>query len=161
MLRLFRAIFKVKKCKTLAELRAYIKPGDLAGLWNWLDWWIPYRPDKGPADSFRPVEKVLHRAANGRGDDCEGFHAVAQAVISSWQGWDAGLVVLTRPKPPYHALCVFIRPDGVRGIINYTVHLFPDAKGWSEIFETVPGGWTGAYWVDAKGDALPTAGWRK
>ena len=158
---LFRALFGVKKCSTLAQLRAYIKPGDLAGLWNWIDWWIPYRDDKGAADEFRPVEEVIHRAAHGRGDDCDGIHLVPYAVIKDWPGWGVWLVVVSKPKPPQHLICIFERPDGVKGFINYGVYPCPGAKSWSEVLETVPGDWTEAVWVDEKGEELPKAGWKK
>lgn len=160
-----RKLFGVSKCSTKEELIAYIPVGDLAALWNWTDWWVPYRPDKGPADNFRPIEEILHRAANGRGDDCEGIHMVPFTVVDSprWKakGWKAGLAVLWRPNPPAHAIFTFEKPDGCKGYINYGVHVFPRTASWSEVFESIPGGWTEAWWVDVKGNRLPRAGWKR
>lgn len=173
-----RKLFGVKKCATVAELVAYVPVGDLKFLWNWIDWWIPYRKDKAAPDDFRPVEQVLHRAAFGRGDDCEGIHGPAYKVISSekWKaaGWKTGLAVLCKTgSPAGHAICTFIMPDGRKGYINYGVFIFPSpplvvdgaktmnrAAEWGEVFKTVAGNWTEAWWVDEKGYPLPIAGWR-
>ena len=156
-----RKLFGVKKCATLDDLIAYIPVGDLAALWNWIDWWIPYKKDKDLSENWLPAAEVVRRAAKGIGDDCEGIHGVAFAVINSpkWQakGWEAQLAVLDRPEPPRHAICTFVRPDGIKGYVNYGVHLFPGAS-WVKVFESMPGGWTDAWWVDEQGHRLPRVG---
>lgn len=172
-----RKLFGVKKCATLAELVDYVPVGDLKFLCNWLDWWIPWRKDKAAPDNFRPVEQVLHRAAFGRGDDCEGTHATAYKVMSSekWKaaGWKAALVALDKSDSPGHAICIFIMPDGRKGYINYKPFIFPSpplvvngvhtmhrAAEWGEVFKTVAGNWTQARWVNEEGHLLPIAGWK-
>ncbi len=144
----FRWISGTRKCRNLAELCAYIEPGDYDHLAHWISQRIWYKPDRKPRDSWEPADKVIKRGSC----DCEEKAVIAAGVINTWPGCKAGTLAIIQPDAANnHAVCVFGDKDGPGYIDDSIVKRFPPG---TELSEMVRGSWPAAldfYFCDIHG----------
>lgn len=158
MLKLLRRLLGIPKLKNIEELRRYIKPGDVNGLANWIEWRIPYAYDRLPGDDWKSANKSIEDG----GGDCEDKAVVAWEVISTWIGWDARLFIMTRPNPAKgekgidaHAVCGATNLlTGERYAVEGTrPYAYPNRAAWGWIFADI-GHWERHWEVNSKGEIL-------
>lgn len=144
----FRWLSGTKKCRNMAELCAYIRPGDYDRLAHWISQRIWYKADTKPRDGWEPADEVIKRGSC----DCEEKAVIAAGVINTWPGCRAGALALIYPDVSCnHAVCVFRDTAGPGYIDDCKVARFPPGTGLSEI---VRNNWPGAvdfYFCDEHG----------
>lgn len=91
-----------RNCNSVAELIAYVKPGDLSRLQYWVAQHIWYEADTKPSDNWQDLDLVMREKQS----NCQEQAAIMAEVIKTWSGWSADIVHLYYSNPDdNHAIC--------------------------------------------------------
>jgi hypothetical protein len=148
----FRKLTGTKPCRNILELTKYIKPGDVYGLQHWVMQCVWYKSDVNQADEWEDPDTVLKREPPT--SDCEEKAAIPYTVIKTWKDWKPMILCVYPREGAGHAVCVFERPDMVKGYMDDSgVHLF-ERMYWHEIARRIAPWVDTARWADVKGRTI-------